>query len=323
MANELRLHQNYLGGLLSQILPAAATVVADGATTNADATVTSATAAFTAADVGAPISGTNIPAGAYVASINSATSVEISANATGTGSGISITISREKVMHSAALAAMSTIGTTQHMMVGIDPDGDGGGAPEIVMVTKHDASATWAQIARGKEGTTARAHAVDEDWVHGGLAGDQVMRKWKTADEAVTSNATPQNDDELFLPVGANEEWLGEFKIVATGATTGDISIDMAVPASAAGWYAIVGPTRSMASVEGDVLNQVRPFGSGAGSAGLLGTGATDGMIILVHFYIAVSSTAGNIQLQWAQRVSDATATTVKVGSSVEARRVA
>jgi hypothetical protein len=172
LSNELRIHQNYLGGMLTYALPAAATVVTDGATTNADATVTSATAAFTSADVGAPISGTNIPANAYIASINSATSVEISANATGTGSGISLTISREKVMHSAALAAMATIGTTSHMMVGFDPDGDGGGAPEIVMVTKHDAAATWAQITRAQESTTARLHRAGEDWVHGPLATD-------------------------------------------------------------------------------------------------------------------------------------------------------
>lgn len=66
--------------------------VTDGATTNADATVTSATAAFTSADVGAAISGTGIPAGATIVSINSGTSVEISANATATATGVTITI---------------------------------------------------------------------------------------------------------------------------------------------------------------------------------------------------------------------------------------
>jgi hypothetical protein len=172
MANELRVFQNYLGGRLTYDLPAATTVVTDGATTNADATVTSATAAFTAADVGAPISGTNIPAGAYIISVTNATTVEISANATATGSGITLTIDRHKVMHSAALGAMSLIGTTQHMMVGIDPDGDGGGAPEIAMVTKHDASAAWAQITRAQESTAARLHRAGEDWVHGPLATD-------------------------------------------------------------------------------------------------------------------------------------------------------
>lgn len=67
-------------------------VVTDGATTASDATVTSATAGFSMSDIGCPISGTNIPASSYIASINSATSVELNANATGTGSSISVTI---------------------------------------------------------------------------------------------------------------------------------------------------------------------------------------------------------------------------------------
>lgn len=66
--------------------------VADGVVTNGDATVTSATAAFTAADIGAPISGTNIPAGTRIASVTSATEVELSANATGAGTGVTLTI---------------------------------------------------------------------------------------------------------------------------------------------------------------------------------------------------------------------------------------
>lgn len=171
MANELRQHQNFMAGRLSYDLPAASTVVTDGVTTNADATVTSATAAFTAADVGAPISGAGIPVGAYIASINSATSVELSANATATASGVTLTISRHQVIHSAVLAALSVVGTTAHQMVALDPDGLAG-APEVVMVTKHDSSATWAQVTRAQESTSARAHAAGTDWVHGAFATD-------------------------------------------------------------------------------------------------------------------------------------------------------
>lgn len=67
-------------------------VVTDGVTTSGDATVTSATAAFTTADIGKPISGTGIPAGTKVRSINSATSIELTANATASGTGVSLTI---------------------------------------------------------------------------------------------------------------------------------------------------------------------------------------------------------------------------------------
>ena len=66
--------------------------VTDGATTSTDATVTSATAAFTATDIGLPITGTGIPAGTRIASINSTTSIELTANATASGTGVTLSI---------------------------------------------------------------------------------------------------------------------------------------------------------------------------------------------------------------------------------------
>ena len=67
-------------------------VVADGVTTSGDETFTSATAAFTADDVGATISGTGIPASTTIASVTSATEVEMSAQATITDTGVSVTV---------------------------------------------------------------------------------------------------------------------------------------------------------------------------------------------------------------------------------------
>lgn len=66
--------------------------VTDGVTTDTDATVTSATAAFTAADVGEAISGDGIADGTTIASVTSATSIELSAVATATATGVDLTI---------------------------------------------------------------------------------------------------------------------------------------------------------------------------------------------------------------------------------------
>lgn len=67
--------------------------VTDGGTTSGDATVTSLTAAFTSADIGSFLIGSaGIPADATIVSINSATSVEISANASATGTNRTFTI---------------------------------------------------------------------------------------------------------------------------------------------------------------------------------------------------------------------------------------
>lgn len=67
----------------------------DGVTTTGLTTVTSATLAFTAADLGSRIEGTGIPAGAVIITINSATSVEISAPATATGTAIKLSLTRD------------------------------------------------------------------------------------------------------------------------------------------------------------------------------------------------------------------------------------
>lgn len=86
--------------------------VADGVTTNTDATITSATAAFISDDVGKPISGTGIPAGATIASVTSATEVELSAAATATGSSVTFTIglALTSPSYTSGIAPMSFIG---------------------------------------------------------------------------------------------------------------------------------------------------------------------------------------------------------------------
>lgn len=74
-------------------VPSRAQTFTDAVTTNGDATLTSASAEFTVDDVGHAISGTGIPSGTYIASINSATSIEMSEEATASGTGVSVTVS--------------------------------------------------------------------------------------------------------------------------------------------------------------------------------------------------------------------------------------
>jgi hypothetical protein len=68
---------------------------------------------------------------------------------------------------SAALAALVAIGSTEHAVIVLDPDGMSG-EPEEVWVTAHTAGATTATIARAKgyPASTARAHDRDTPWVH-------------------------------------------------------------------------------------------------------------------------------------------------------------
>lgn len=66
--------------------------VTDGVTTSGSPDISSATALFNASDAGNPISGTGIPSGATILSVQSATAATLSANATATGTAITFTL---------------------------------------------------------------------------------------------------------------------------------------------------------------------------------------------------------------------------------------
>lgn len=85
--------------------------VTDGVTTVTSTAISSATAAFSQADVGKPISGTGIPAGATIASVESATAANISANASASGTGVTFTlgIALASASYAASIKPMSFI----------------------------------------------------------------------------------------------------------------------------------------------------------------------------------------------------------------------
>jgi len=108
--------------------------------------------------------------------------------------------------NSAALASLVAIGTTEHAAITLDPDGVGG-APEVVIVTAHTASATSATVLRGQEGTTARAHSLSTAWVHSPTVRDFDYTQCRVSRAATQSiaNATVTAiswDTEVSDPVG-------------------------------------------------------------------------------------------------------------------------
>jgi hypothetical protein len=104
----------FLAGVLGDITSITSRTVADGVT-NSATLVTSATAAFTANDLWRPISGTNIPAGATIVAVLSATNVTISVAATGSGAALSITIGAATLFsHAMALKNSGDAQPTSH-----------------------------------------------------------------------------------------------------------------------------------------------------------------------------------------------------------------
>jgi hypothetical protein len=131
--------------------PTETRTLTDGVTANADATVTSSSGAFTANDIGAKISGAGIPANTTIASINSGTSIEMSANATASASGVTLTITR------------SVISTTTRPIVVIDyddPDGDPQDAARFKLFTAAQVAAVGFDVETSTPFTQA-------DWIPG------------------------------------------------------------------------------------------------------------------------------------------------------------
>lgn len=96
-------------------------------------------------------------------------------------------------MNSAGLANLAAVSSAEAIII-LDPNRVSG-APEIVVVTAHTASATSATIQRGQFGTAARQHALGTEWVHGPIASN------------ATSYATAADDQGDFVPMNAWETW--------------------------------------------------------------------------------------------------------------------
>lgn len=65
----------------------------------------------------------------------------------------------------ASIPAIAASPNADILAIVLDPDAVNG-APEIVWITSHTASATSAPVLRGQEGTTARQHPQGTKWVH-------------------------------------------------------------------------------------------------------------------------------------------------------------
>lgn len=135
----------------------------------------------------------------------------------------------------------------------------------------------------------------------------------KALTETVTSNTTPQDDDELTYAVGANEKWLMEFQLLARAAnTTPDIKVQVTVPSGATGYVSILGgpaPGSTLnVTCEHKALSTLGPFAIGLLSSSFYW--------ITVRAYVSTSVTAGSVTLQWAQNTSSGTGTQVDGANS-------
>jgi hypothetical protein len=141
----------------------------------------------------------------------------------------------------------------------------------------------------------------------------------KTANETVTSSATLQNDDHLALAVSASATYVVNLFLIIDGSLAGDFKMGFTGPAGATMDWVIAAQGTGATTTNG---NQSFAYQSLATSdnAGTIGAGSK--LIIRPQGTLVVSTTAGTLQLQWAQNTSDATATTLYAGSWLRLERV-
>jgi hypothetical protein len=144
------------------------------------------------------------------------------------------------------------------------------------------------------------------DSVVAGSSGPKIVVK--AADESVASSVTLQNDDELLAPLLANTDYAFEAFLHVVGNSANDITIAFTVPTGATLAWSFA-PEISFSTNAPVTSTLVTASGTGQSHE------VSAGMPIHIRGTVRVGGTAGNLQMQFAQRVSNATASTVKAGS--------
>ena len=159
-------------------------------------------------------------------------------------------------------------------------------------------------------------------WVNpnqSGSVGSELFAS-KGGDETITNNGTLQNDDDLVLAMEASTTYSVEgFLYIKANVNNADINIGFTIP---------TGGTMKMTYVAYDGANNIKGGGfvttSGTASGAIdVNTSTTTDIAIWFRGIVRVSTTAGNLQLQWAQDApGGGRSTTVELDSFMEAKRV-
>ena len=149
------------------------------------------------------------------------------------------------------------------------------------------------------------------------LAGIAPLAVIKGADETVTSSTTLQNDDALFLPVVTNASYLMFCYLNFEGGTGGSSDLK----------WSWTSPTSSTVRCQPIYVDNSNATQVGTGeytslqlAARTAGAGTLRALTMIGTF--VTTTTAGNLQLQWAQNTSSGTGTIVHAQSFLALWRI-
>lgn len=138
----------------------------------------------------------------------------------------------------------------------------------------------------------------------------------KAADEIVNNSATLQNDNELFLTVEP-ATYLLDGWLRHQSPTAADLKLDFTSPSGTSGHWTSFGLMNTATTTSGDLLAETLTI-SQTCTAG----GAGSNVAVVLKGTIVVT-TAGTLQLRWAQQTATASDTTMRANSWLKLTRIA
>jgi len=136
----------------------------------------------------------------------------------------------------------------------------------------------------------------------------------KTIDQVVNNTSETQDDDELFLPLAANEVWFFILLPIVFSSDTAGLDTEFTTPegANLYGWVSYKDADGTLAS---------EPIIMGQSWTGL---GIGDNCTPMIFFGLVINSdTPGNLQFKWAQKTPEESDTIVRANSYIMAWKIA
>ncbi len=147
-----------------------------------------------------------------------------------------------------------------------------------------------------------------------------VTKKYKTADQSVTNLTTLTNDSDLYFTPGINTVWQVKWVLLYSGTTTEDGKVALTFPTGATCPWSCLAYSTALVTVPVAFDATV----SSGSAFGIGGNGASNTLVATLEATLTMSSTAGDLRLQFAQNVAGVgTSMTVRKGSRMIARQLA
>lgn len=146
----------------------------------------------------------------------------------------------------------------------------------------------------------------------GAAAGPTIVHK--TADETVNNSTTFQDDDELILPVLANEVWEFTLHLLYDSSAVADIKVGWTVPTGTTMYYSAIYLDTALAEATSAHLREGNALT--IGGAGAFRHAVLSGIIL-------TAATAGDVKLRWAQNSAEVSDTKVLKDSCIVAHKIA